>query len=99
VLIGQRVFSRRTLEKRPFPLKACIAHTTLPCANALACDLKSMLARSSTGKSHIFGSFKKVLSDFRLPKNVVILTVQNGNFYRRHTPVLLVWRRGQQKSG
>jgi hypothetical protein len=38
VLIGQGVFSRRTLENRPFPLKASIAYTTLPCANALACD-------------------------------------------------------------
>jgi hypothetical protein len=38
VLIGQGVFSRRTLENRPFPLKASIAYTTLPYANALACD-------------------------------------------------------------
>jgi hypothetical protein len=38
VLIGQGVFSRRTLENRPFPLKASIAYTTFPCANALACD-------------------------------------------------------------
>jgi hypothetical protein len=33
-----RVFSRRTFENRPFPLKASIAYTTLPCANALACE-------------------------------------------------------------
>jgi hypothetical protein len=26
------------LKKRPFPLKAYITYTTLPCANALACD-------------------------------------------------------------
>jgi hypothetical protein len=38
VLIGQGVLSRRTLEKQPFPLKASIAYTTLPCADALACD-------------------------------------------------------------
>jgi hypothetical protein len=38
VLIGQGVLSRRTLEKLPFPLKASIAYTTLPCANALAYD-------------------------------------------------------------
>jgi hypothetical protein len=42
VLIGQGVLSRRTLEKRPFPLKASIAYTTLPCANALACDPKKL---------------------------------------------------------
>jgi hypothetical protein len=42
VLIGQGVFSRRTLENRPFPLKASIAYTTLPCANALACDRNSV---------------------------------------------------------
>jgi hypothetical protein len=38
VLIGQGVFSRRTFENRPLPLKASIAYKTLPCANALACD-------------------------------------------------------------
>jgi hypothetical protein len=38
VLISQGIFSRRTLENQPFPLKASIAYTTLPCANALACD-------------------------------------------------------------
>jgi hypothetical protein len=27
------------MEKRPFPLKAYIACTILPCANARACDL------------------------------------------------------------
>jgi hypothetical protein len=29
VLIGQGVFNRRTLENRPFPLKASIAYTIL----------------------------------------------------------------------
>jgi hypothetical protein len=38
VLIGQGVFSRRTLENRPFPLKASIAYTTLLCTNVHACD-------------------------------------------------------------
>jgi hypothetical protein len=41
VLIGQWVFSQRTLENRPFPLKASIVYTTLPCANALACDYQN----------------------------------------------------------
>jgi hypothetical protein len=50
VLIGQGVFSRRTLENRPFPLKAYIAYTTLLCSNALACDdVNSFQAH----KSHI----------------------------------------------
>jgi hypothetical protein len=39
VLISQGVFSRRTLEKRPFLLRTYIVYATLPCANALACDL------------------------------------------------------------
>jgi hypothetical protein len=43
VLIGQGIFSRRTLGNRPFPLKASIAYTTLPCGNALACDEQRML--------------------------------------------------------
>jgi hypothetical protein len=40
----QGVFSRRTLENQPFPLKASIAYKTLPCANALACDLNVFTA-------------------------------------------------------
>jgi hypothetical protein len=52
VLISQGVFSRRTLENRPFPLKTSIAYTTLPCANALACDkIKDM------NGEEIIGSF------------------------------------------
>jgi hypothetical protein len=38
VLIGQGVLNRQTLEKRPFPSEASTAYTTLPCANALACE-------------------------------------------------------------
>jgi hypothetical protein len=38
VSISQGVFSRRTVENRPFPLKASIDYKTLSCANALACD-------------------------------------------------------------
>jgi hypothetical protein len=46
-LIGQGVFSRRTLENQSFPLKASIAYTTLPCANALACDQCSLTYSTS----------------------------------------------------
>jgi hypothetical protein len=55
LLIGQGVFSRRTLENRPFPLKGSIAFSTLSCANALACDT---VARSAEiGFSELFYFF------------------------------------------
>jgi hypothetical protein len=39
VLIGQGVLTQVTFENRPFALKAYIAKTTLPCANALQFDV------------------------------------------------------------
>lgn len=43
VLIGRGVSSRRTIEKRPFPLLAYSAYTTLQCATALQCEKRLQL--------------------------------------------------------
>jgi hypothetical protein len=39
-----RGFSRQVREKRLHPLESSIAHTTLPCANALACDYNNRVS-------------------------------------------------------